>query len=419
LGGLTEVKAELPRFELPPPPPIPQVSKPAFSPHVKTFEVDSENLSLTMIADLESVAQLWRLNERKSDHPDQESLGVSPKGKEKASDGFDVLNALKISTHAVRSVRNYVVSLPSESTGVSRVYYRPQTLSSSPIPKRHVSSPSTTSISLTRIRKAALVVLSVLRELEESSRLPLSDEAYDVQSDHADSQEPHSRTGSPSIVFDDHDYSSTAGDSEIPSFTLVHVQGRSDWVPVWEELEDGFNESPEEQKREGWDERLVLGSGWLYKQGIQLDSLEKERQEIRNYLNIVDEVLFGGPKDGRRGWEKERERRSKGRRVSTGDVERSAAPSPVSARPIRRASTGILGAVVIEEPIEMDVITEEVSIEDDDLPAWAKRTTFNGDPLGKCILHFPHHSLLTGEFRSCTCYVYCFASTLSTSVANH
>jgi hypothetical protein len=153
-------------------------------------------------------------------------------------------------------------------------------------------------------------------------------------------------------------------------------------VPVWEEPEDEFNQPEEEQKREGWEERLVLGSGWLYKQGIQLSSMTKEREEIKAYLDVVDEVLFDGPKDGERGWRRERDRSLKSRRVSAGDADRRRAASP-DIRPFNRrvVSTGIMNDSLTEEPEELDAIEEESTVDDDDLPDWAKRETFQGDPL--------------------------------------
>jgi len=48
--------------------------------------------------------------------------------------GFDVLRALKVTTHAIRSVRNYLLSLPDEQ-GISRSQprqdFRPSSLSTS------------------------------------------------------------------------------------------------------------------------------------------------------------------------------------------------------------------------------------------------------------------------------------------------
>lgn len=400
LGGLPDINTNInvPKFDLPPSPAIPQVAQPSFPPYVKTFETDPLHLRPGMIDDLETVARIWDL-ELGSHRQDPELLGVSPKGKGKVTEKFDVLHALKASTRAIRSVRNYVLSLPSETSGINRAEYRPPTLSNTPLTKRHAPHLSTSAVPLGKIRKSALVVLAVLRELEETSRLPLSDEAYDAQSDHGSSQDSP-RVVSPFNLSDDPYYEhSTAGDSEGPSFTLVRVRGRYESVPVWEEEED-FNQEPEEEKvkREGWEDRLVLGSGWLYKQGIELKTLYKEREEIKTYLDVVDEALFGGTKEGKRGWHAERERdlKYKGRRVSTGDAERRASSSP-DLRFGRRVSTGMLDTIISEEPQEMDMITEEDSVDDEDLPVWARRTTFMGDPLGKALVTPPSTFIINFE----------------------
>lgn len=381
---------EAPQFKLPPSPAIPQPVQPVFPPHVKTFETDPENLRSNLVDDLESVIHIWCLNDDSGVTPpsaqDRDLTISSEHGDAKPSDHFDVLKALKTTTHAVRSVRNYVVSLPSESsiiTGNQRQYYRPQHLTNLALQKRHNPNPSSASVALSRIRKAALSTLSVLRLLEESSRLPLSDDAYDAQSDHSS----HGRTVSPSNHSEGDGDRSLFSDESQPAFTLIRVQGRDEQVPVWEELEDDFNQPQEEQKREGWEERLVLGSGWLYKQDIRLSSLTREREEIRSYLNVVDEVLFGGQKDGQRGWRRERDRLLKNRRVSAGETDRrGTVPSNVRLLNRRVVSTGILNDSLTEVSEEMDAIEEESSVDDDDLPEWAKRATFQDDPLGKFSL---------------------------------
>ena len=371
--------------------------QPAFPPYVKAFEIDPENLRPSLIDDLQTVIHVWRLSESfdatPPSGPDQVAVVPGTDGDPKPSDNFDVLKALKITTHAIRSVRNYVVSLPSESsviTGNQRQHYRPQHLTNLPVQRRHSPSSSSASIALSRIRKAALGTLSVLRLLEESSRLPLSDDAYDAQSDRGS----RSRVSSPSNHSDsaDGDRSSTSDDIQ-PAFTLIRVQGRHEQVPVWEEPDDDFNQPQEEVKREGWEERLVLGSGWLYKQDIRLSSLARERKEVKAYLDVVDEVLFNGPKDGQRGWMRERDRSLKNRRASTGEVETRGVAS-LDVRPLngRVVSTSILNDSLAEEAEELDAIEEESTVDDEDLPEWAKRNTFHDDPLGR---FHPHTYVIT------------------------
>lgn len=368
--------------------------QPTFPPYVKTFETDPENLRPGLIDDLESVVHAWGLNgdydAALSSVPDQETKVLGMDGDTKPLDNFDVLKALKITTHAIRSVRNYVVSSPSESsviTGNRRQHYRPHHLTNLPVQKRHNANPSSASVVLSKTRKAALSTLSVLRLLEESSRLPLSDGAYDAQSDHGS----HSRVASPSNHSDGVDGErSPASDESQPAFTLIRVQGRNEQVPVWEEPEDDFNQPEEEQKREGWEERLVLGSGWLYRQDVQLSSLTKEREEVKAYLDVVDEVLFGGSKDGQRGWRKERDRSLKSRRVSAGEADRrSAGPPDLRLFNRRVVSTGIMNDTLAEEPEGIGAIEEESAVDDDDLPEWAKRSAFHNDPLGRFLSSYP------------------------------
>jgi hypothetical protein len=78
----------------------------------------------------------------------------------------------------------------------------------------------------------------------------------------------------------------------------MRVGGRCEFILVWDEEEDDFNidEESECMPQERWDERLVLDSGWLYMQDIKIEELGKQQSAMAQYLNTVDEVLFGGRK---------------------------------------------------------------------------------------------------------------------------
>lgn len=128
-----------------------------------------------------------------------------------------------------------------------------------------------------------------------------------------------------------------------------------------------------------------------------MKDLQMEREVIAKYLNAVDEVLFGGKKEGKRGWEREREARkerseresrAKGRRTSSGPGPGEGGEGSQSRRTSQRVvSVGMLDAmqdiIITEDPEDMDNIVEEDIIDDDDLPDWAKRSVFINAPLGK------------------------------------
>ncbi|KAH9850908.1 hypothetical protein C2E23DRAFT_833362 [Lenzites betulinus] len=413
IGGLHTLQNRLsaaPNFVLPPSPAMPAAPQISFPPYVKTFETDPESLRPGVIADLITVAAGWRLDPQEQQRAEQDPnlLGVG----EKSKASIDVLDLLKNTTRAVRSVRNYLVSLPDDSqVPQTRPHFRPQTLSSSPLPKRQVSQPNSPHDPLTRIRGRALEVLSVLRELEERARLPLDHDAYDAQSDHGSSNDantaPQSRGTSPSSQMEDAEF--LDADTSV-SISFIDVGGRQRPVPVWEDEESyDVNNGNEEDKRDHWDERLVLGGGWLYQQDVRIEDLAREREVVSKYVDAVDEVLFGGPKEGRRGWDRERERlekkertdretRAKGRRVSAGDVPSGSGEG--SGRSNRRVvSTSLLdsfrGMSVTEEPEEMESVQEEDLIDDDELPPWAKRSTFVDDDYGRLVSLFA--ALLPGE----------------------
>ncbi|KAI6141706.1 hypothetical protein BKA82DRAFT_162355 [Pisolithus tinctorius] len=390
IGGLS-LKTDAPSsldtiqdFELPPSPVIPESRPQTFPPFVKTYETDPDAFLPGVIDDLVATTRVWEL--------DLSSTADTPCASPSNSH-IDVLGILKTTTRAIRSVRNYVIALPDDSAGTIRNQYRNKIAAGDPV-KRNKPRQSTQPDPLSMIRKSALEVLSALRELEERSRVPLTDEAYDAQSDHGSShgQNPHSRVATPSGVSDD-EIDSQAFDPDM-SISFIRVQGRYDSIPVWEdEFEQETHVNEEEQEtRERWDDKLVLGGGWLYKQDIRMQDLGKERDIVQRYVDLVDDVLFDGRKDGKRGWERARERvakrdresRSKGRRVSAGDINSFRFPCerPSSAR--RVVSMDSLQAMTLsEEPGEMETLSEEESTDEDDLPEWAKRSSFTDNVIGR------------------------------------
>ncbi|KAJ7854313.1 hypothetical protein B0H14DRAFT_764987 [Mycena olivaceomarginata] len=438
-GGLTHVRTDSTEssgsvMDLPPSPAAPIPAAPSLPPYVKTFEMDPESLLPGVIDDLSDVSFAWRMDQTAPPtHAPSDRLGVAGSG---PTDAIDVLNVLKTTTRAIRSVRNYLLSLPDESAGTIRAHFRSRQAPGSFRPSLRSNLSSSSSITdlrgaaaaanakekearadpLSLIRKSALEVLTVLRELEERCRLPLSDDAYDAHSEGG-----HSRMASPSMRSDEllPDEGDRERDADTSvAFSLVQVHGRFESVPVWED-EDAVTweeDVDDKAKKEGWDEKLVLGSGWLYNQNVRLEDLEKERTVVGMYLDVVDEVLFEGKKVGEtgkekeRGWERERRKaidkgsvRTKSRanrRGSSVDGEGPTVltPSTTGDKARRRVSVGMFDMMssfkLSEEPSQMDEIGEEAadsdgSIDDDELPEWARRKAFDGDELGRA------HALLS------------------------
>lgn len=162
------------------------------------------------------------------------------------------------------------------------------------------------------------------------------------------------------------------------SITYIQLPGNVKPVSVWEDEESSALFVEDEEKRERWDERLVVQSGWLYKQDIHLSSLNKEREVVGQYLNVVDAALFRTrPGGGVRGWEKEKKRleaknssaKAQRRRTSAGDVERA----------LGIPQQSWLAPMIAEEPQpEMPVLSEEPegsedeSVDENELPPWAR-----------------------------------------------
>ncbi|KIL60248.1 hypothetical protein M378DRAFT_1064442 [Amanita muscaria Koide BX008] len=401
---------ELPEFILPPSPDTPLPRRPSYPPNQpKTYETDPDTLLPGVIDDLESVARAWDIDDDDLDREEGEDgvihgnqrpiVTVSRSGSGNRNGTVDILELLKTTTRAIRSTRNYLVSLPDDSV-VSPVTARPQfrPMALGPTTARgrkggekdkgtqhhhqyrhrnseefqnkekdggggsHWNEKETT---IALVRKSALEVLAALREVEERFRLPLSDDAYDALSDGsgARTQSPIPCESELEHQFHEGDLSNTS-----ISYSMVPVQvgDRLEHVPVWEDEESSDNDFFDEKqgkKKELWDEMLVVGSGWLYRQDVRMENMKKEKGVVRSYLDVVDKAIFGEERGGRkeRAWERERRRiekrsRSKGRSEDQGV------------------------SVVAEEPTLEE---SENAADDEELPDWAKRQTFAGDDFGR------------------------------------
>jgi len=114
-----------------------------------------------------------------------------------------------------------------------------------------------------RIRRAALDLLIVLRDLEERAWVPLSDDAYDAGSDRSVARRRQNCPMCP------------------PTRHFPSQYARGQLVRVDPRFGRGgrfFNVDEESERlpRERWDERLVLRRGWLYKQDLKIEDLKKQ-----------------------------------------------------------------------------------------------------------------------------------------------
>ncbi|KAG8928602.1 hypothetical protein FRC02_006684 [Tulasnella sp. 418] len=475
-------------FELPSPP-LPPSPRPPFEEVERVPEAHPDILKPGVISDLEETERVWGLTQTRHDMATEEKQGPAlltvANIRKSSKDQFDVLSALQITTRAIRSVRNYLVALPDDETRLS-VHNRHNDLTSSL--RRHSQSrdrgkrtsdksnkAARTEHPLTRIRKSALEVLETLRAIEETNRIPLSDEAYDnlsvgsAQGDMpltmSDELAAASRSDTPyggsssagrgggSLFSGDEDDESTtsfaASQSPMVRHTVVPVNGTPKVIKVWsdDDDDDTFPVDEEKEKQPAWDQRMALNGGWLYTQ-VQLSSLEEPRAIIGKYLDIVDEILFGGPavssppsretselglqsvsspiSSTQRGWERVRAtlptpskiRRASGRAsIGTQSPTRS---DPLSLSPKstmkRVESSGLLSAlkdmkvspVLSDEPEEIkddelgevpEVDEEDLveEIQDDELPQWARRDTFQDDLIGR--LHAMLEENITADLR--------------------
>ncbi|KAH9047199.1 hypothetical protein EDB84DRAFT_1620155 [Lactarius hengduanensis] len=220
----------LPELDIPLLPALPARSFPPFMPYVKTFEVSFKNL-------------------QPGGHsgPFGRRTGGAEQRLRRAaySQGDNARDPLCPESPTLPPRRARPHTTPAG--------FRSTSLSTSEPQKRRAFSGTDRTDPLACIRRAALDVLTLLRELEKSARVPLS---YDAGSDR--------RVGLSlrHAVWTKRRMSSTST--------------RSEWLP-----------------RERWDEWFMRSSGWPYKQDFKIEDIEKQRGGVAQYLDI-DEVLFRG-----------------------------------------------------------------------------------------------------------------------------
>ncbi|CAE6447953.1 unnamed protein product [Rhizoctonia solani] len=447
--------------ELPPSPMVPISSTRIPFVHLpKTYHVDPAQLKPGVIRDLKAVEQAWRITPELT--PDA-SPSLDPSN---SSTKFDVLDTLRITAHAIRTVRDYVVSLPDDHpthTGKGLGVYRSpvfsapgtkkdpvvqmnlgvQSLASvlagsipaSPGRGRVVSPtpsigsvpgspskprPSTgTGVStqpfpsrpeepIALVRRAALEVLIALRSLEEKSRVADSSATPEQPSSSMLSAQPQdqhsasSRSNTPAFLStsgDEADKDSATSFSQAQSQNLprlrtptgastetVLVHGRGA-VQVWSESdeEDLFADEPE--KKEVWDERLVLGGGWLYRQDLSSTETQEAKSAVERYLDIVDAMLFRGKGAGKRGWDRDRRRSRKSELASGSETPATSSVMSDSEDEVasRRVSEAMRYLSVLGEREEgiLEEDEEEEGEGEDGLPDWASVEPFGGDLIGR------------------------------------
>ncbi|KAG8832653.1 hypothetical protein FRC17_000920 [Serendipita sp. 399] len=382
-------------FDLPPSPVVPQPTGQSFAKIsvVKNYEVDPDELLPGLVADLERVSQSWALGD--SEHR-LHSLTSSPKTTGAAdrsqltptivgTGDFDVLSVLRATTNAIRSVRNYLVALPDDQDPAHLApTFRPVTISRRP---GRISNPLRRTASfndpLVSIRRSALDVLTSLREIEEKYRLPMTEDSFEVLSENGSGSTRSASSPNPQTSGEDDAESSASF-----NFSVAAGQGRKKTVTVWSDDEgDGMNDDDETERKERWEEKLVLGGGWLYRNDVFLANVEKERDVVKRYLDTVDSVLFyADSQSGVRGWAKalhklREERRSSSRSGRVTPEE----PAPPTFGSFTRSGfldamhNMSLGHTLTEEP------SSPLDMDEDHLPKWAKRTEFIDDPIGRAF----------------------------------
>ncbi|KAL7417983.1 hypothetical protein BDY24DRAFT_373661 [Mrakia frigida] len=345
--------------DLPPSPARPngQNNIPPFPPQSSEIRTDPELLRPGVVRDLKAVERVFELT-----------------GEEGGE--VDVLELLKTTIGAIRSVRNFVVALPDDAFPTSlpptpnstsslsppssaslllpppplrpqgsSANLRPHQTFSTPSRPSHLSrpaqprlpsssgTPSQTSSStvkdpVSQIRKSALDVLGSLRLVEE--RFTSRNRAT---SSNASPPISPSKSPAPSHL------SPFGEESSLPKLPLSPSNASTSPAPSssasssfnlgWGSSSNFLNPDDDPEQKKSWEDRL----GYLYEGGVTFETSElllRERKVVESYLDLVDELLFGGVKGEvsgdvkrERGWDRERfdaRRKRRGGRSSLAPV---------------------------------------------------------------------------------------------------
>lgn len=391
--------------------------------------------------------------------------GASPK-----SSAVDLVTLMKATTRTIRSVRNYLLALPAEALPGGLAASAPQRIPSETRPKdqfrrqssfAHLprvnlgSSDGTTSVGrgtgpdgsprrkpilgigmgpppsrrgsadvvpedpLVLVRRSALDVLGMLRELEERTRLPPDDPAYETSEAGGHLLLGSSLTSRPGSVSAGSDHETLA--TSPPGSLAVGMPGVSS--PT-QELQRRFSQQSSFSSNGAGEREMLtaldmeagsevgeaasLAGGYLYRTDVPLAALERERGTVRAYLETVDRVLSatGTRTRSRRarksGTTAAMDRRSASE-VPTGLVHASGSSTPsrpgslmmndvfgsgsAAAPSIRVGQGDELGRLAEEDESSAGMgeveEEEEMEEEDRDLPAWAMREEYPGGEVGE------------------------------------
>jgi hypothetical protein len=393
---------------------VPVPHRNPFHERVKSYKTDPDEHLPELVKDLEAVSDIWALGASEQrveqNHVAESSSAACIESPTQASRAvmlspLDILAVLKSTTAAIRSVRNYLVVLPDDHD------YSPSPVNTLLSPSQ---SPRIKPVSLPRqsgdtplslIRQLALELLGVLRDIEEKYRLPITEEASDALSDHG-SGSARSRVPSPGSD------GSESGTSF--AFSMVKAKHVDKEILVYSDDEDDINKEELDEKRETWDEKLVLGGGWLYRHNVTLLDLEKEREVVAHYLETVDKLMFGGETPlHQKGWAFALQRLRARQRRSASFENLSPNPGEIQAGHIRGnrvVSNDLLDAMramVVNEESESQPPspTSHDFWDETHLPDWAKATCFVGDLLGE---YFPPRPLpLCLHYSQAELWQYC------------
>ena len=400
-----------PRVQLPPSPDPPVLdssnwNKPQ-SPSVAP-QTDPELLKPAVERDISHIKRLWDL-EGKNSHPTA-----------------DILELLKSTTSAIRSVQQYAMALPFDDVAASNTssksaigHRRMPTLRSisynistasrqfrPPNPRKTRASLGSTPQDdllnpLALVRSSALELLSALQDIEERCRVDSSTPSADAfpspttpnrvnadnffesindqsQLETLETAEYHQNASSfAQIPIIEHSPAepSIATNATGNTFGAVsiatHYTGSGKPVPVWQDYESpdinsltNAEEAGDRPARERWEERLLSSNGYLYKNDVNIKSdFEKERKITAKYVALVEKMFLDTAQT-----------------VTAKAKPRHSSPTTLSSP--SSGSESHLDDALQDMAISRFNSTDEGE-DESGLPDWAQKKLYQNDPLGE------------------------------------
>ncbi|KAJ9477697.1 hypothetical protein PHBOTO_001267 [Pseudozyma hubeiensis] len=283
-----QITEEDEQFQLPPSPEAASYTRPKYLHVAKPLQADSQALRTLLIADLDRLSTVWGLSDWIAENEAvsairtmlSEGPELSPARGATGYASVHLPDMIDATTKAIRSVRSYVLSLPQRSR-------TPGTTSNEPSGRDRFKRQSSFS-GIVRPGQIGSPVSTNSSEILHQSGTPGESSTSRPRlgrhpsSSHAEEDEDHLGTIRKAAL----QMLSALRDMEERNRTVVLGSNEGDAL----DTSAGVNTDPDESSTSR-DAKFTSGAGYLYRSHLTLADLAAEREILQSYLETVDSAM--------------------------------------------------------------------------------------------------------------------------------